>query len=614
MRDEVRPLGLAFAVWTVVLLFSMPASPWEFDEPLFFQGLQRYDPVAHHPPPPGYPVFMGAGKVVRVVMPTDFAALRAISVAASALGFILLALAIRNFSGDAYTGVAGAAIFYFSPAMLVHAALPISDPGAVALLAAALYFASRLSILDFGFWILDSVQSKIQNPESKIGSAWFALFAALAVGWRVQLAIFVVPFFLISVLLMKRWRDRGIALAVFTLTCLAWLIPLAASVGGMEELVKFETGQGRYLAAHDADQSRSGWTPSMIALRFIAHPWGVKLSSLPLLAFAGVGLVAAAKGRRLPIPFTLAGAGYLTFALLVMDPADGVRYAIPFSLVTAFFAATGVITLSRRFAVPSYVFPMLFAAGSLVYVSSILYQRSSAPSPPVRAVEFALRTYPKGAAAVYELPLWPHAMYYLRDFDPRRLDDAMTRFYDRPDVPMFVLADGASLEPGSTSFSWAPSDAYSKLTRNHYRVVSIIPVPPERRFRAVRGVYGAEREVTGLAWRWLAPRAEVKMPPAAARVVTIELMLPVESPIERNEISIFLDGTAVGTHHVERGSVARIDIPLAPGSPVITFQAARSFVPAEVPQSLSRDARRLSVKLLGLSTRAVAAPSAPPGA
>lgn len=588
----MRPLGLAFAAWAVVLLFSMPASPWEFDEPLFFQGLQRYDPVAHHPPPPGYPVFMGAGKVVRAIAPTDFAALRAISIAASLIGFILLALAIRNFSGDVATGVAGAAIFYFSPGMLVHAALPISDPGAVALLAAALYFGSRLS---------------------KMAPLWFAFFAALAVGWRIQFTIFVVPLFLICVILMKRWRDRGVALAVFTVTCLLWLVPLAAAVGGLEELVKFETGQGRYLAAHDADQSRSGWTPSMIALRFIAHPWGVKLSSLPLLAFAAAGFVVAAKRRRLPIAFTLAGAGYIAFALFVMDPADGVRYAIPFSLVTAFFAATGVVMLSRRFAVPSYVLPALFAAGSLVYVSSILYQRSTTPSPPVRAIEFALKNYPKGTAAVYELPLWPHAMYYLRDFDPRRLDDAMARFYDRPDVPMFILADGASLQPGSAAFSWAPSDAYSKLTRNHYRVASIIPVPPERRFRAVRGVYGAEREVTGLAWRWLAPLAEVQLPRAGARVVTIELMLPVESPIERNEISILIDGTAAGTHHVERGSAARIDLALPAGSPVITFRAARSFVPAEVPESLSRDARRLSVKLLSLSTRAAAAPSAPPG-
>ena len=588
MKHELRPLGLAFAAWAAVLFFSMPASPWEFDEPLFFQGLHRYDPVAHHPPPPGYPLFMGAGKLAKAVTGADFTALRAISLTASAIGFLLLALAFRNFTGDVAIGVAGATLFYFSPGLLVHATLPISEPGAIALLAAALYFGSRSS------------------------PGWLALFASLAVGWRIQFTIFVVPMFLIAVLLMKRWRDRGVALAVFTITCLLWLIPLAAAVGGFEELVKFETGQGCYLAAHDADQSRSGWSPAMIALRFIAHPWGVKLSSVPLLLFAGWGLWVAWRRRSLPVAFTLAGAGYIVFALLVMDPADGVRYAIPFSIVTALFAGTGVVTVSRRFGLPLSVLPMLFAAGSLVYVSSLLYQRSTTDSPPVRAIDFALRTYPKGAAAVYELPLWPHATYYLRDFNPRRLDDAMARFYDRPDVPMFILADGASFQPGAKAFSWAPSDAYSKLTRNHYRVASIIPLPPERRFRAIRGIYGAEREVGGLAWRWLAPSAELQIPPGGARTLTIELLLPLESPIEGNEVSIAVDGITSAVHPVDRGAVKTFEIDVPPGSPTLTFTAARSFVPAGVPESLSRDARRLAVKLLGLSTRAAGAPRVKP--
>ena len=63
----------ATAGFLVVLLFAMPASPWEFDEPLFFQALHKYDPVAHHPPPPGYPVFIGVGKVFRLFIPSDFA-------------------------------------------------------------------------------------------------------------------------------------------------------------------------------------------------------------------------------------------------------------------------------------------------------------------------------------------------------------------------------------------------------------------------------------------------------------------------------------------------------------------------------------------------------------
>ncbi|HUP48413.1 MAG TPA: hypothetical protein VNA04_06455 [Thermoanaerobaculia bacterium] len=576
-----RPLLIASALFVVVLLFSMPASPWEFDEPLFLQALHRYDPAAHHPPPPGYPVFIGVGQVVRMVIPSDFHALLAISVVASAIGFVLLALAFRELSGDPATGVTGAVLFYFAPVMLVHASLPISEPGALAFLATALYFGTR---------------------RSSAGSV--AAFSALTVGWRIQFAIFVVPFFLVTVLLMKRWRDRAIALVTFTLVCLAWLIPMAIAVGGFEELVELELGQGRYLAAHDAGQSRGGWTPAMIAARFIAHPWGVKIASVPvLLAAAGGFALAVAARRRAVIPMTIAAAVYLAFALRVMDPADGARYAIPVVLVTAFFAAAGAVRLARRVSIPWYALPLLFCGGSIGYVSSFLVQRSTSPSPPVRAAELALRTYPQNALALYELPLWPHATYYLRDFTPHRVDEGLARFYERPDIPLFLYADGASRDPDATTFAWAPSDAYSKLTRNHYRVASIIPVAPQRRFRAVRGIFSPERRPDGLAWRWFAPEAALQLPRGAPRRVSLRFGLPEDSPIEWNELAVSVDGSPAGSWRVERGRVSVIEIDLPEGAPLLTFTAARSVVPAEVAGTLSRDRRRLSVKMLTLETR-----------
>jgi hypothetical protein len=170
-----RPLLIALAAQVIVLFCAMPASPWEFDEILFYQGLHHYDPLAHHPPPPGYPLFIHVGQLVRLVTPSDLAALVSLSFVASLLGFALLALAFGKLTGDKAAGLAGAMFFYWSPAMLINSTLPMSDAGALGLLAASLYFAS------------------VSRP------ALFALFAALAIGWRPQCAIFVVPFFLCSV-------------------------------------------------------------------------------------------------------------------------------------------------------------------------------------------------------------------------------------------------------------------------------------------------------------------------------------------------------------------------------------------------------------------------------
>ena len=204
----VRSLLLALAVLAVVLFFAKPASPWEFDEFLFFQSIHHYDPVAHHPPPPGYPVFAGAGHVLRWFLPSDFATLVTISFIGSLAAFVMFALAFGRMAGDMTSGIAGAVLLYFSPALLVHSTLPMSEPGALALLAAGVWSAVR------------------PRPATAGGTAAAPLFLALCVGWRPQFAVFVVPFFLTAVVMMRSWRDRLIAMAVFTIVCIAWLIPL----------------------------------------------------------------------------------------------------------------------------------------------------------------------------------------------------------------------------------------------------------------------------------------------------------------------------------------------------------------------------------------------------
>ncbi len=387
----------------------MPASPWEFDEPLFFQALHKYDPVAHHPPPPGYPVFIGVGKVFRLFIPSDFAALVTVSVLASTIAFALLALAFGRIAADPVAGLAGAILFYMSPTLVLHSTLPISEPGALALFAAALYFMPRPFL--------------------------FALFAALTVGWHIQFAIFVVPFFLVAVAMMPRWRERLIALATFTVVCLIWLAPLTIAVGGVDKLMAFETRQAEYLSAQDADQSRTGWTPAGVAARFIAHPWGTKITSVPLLLLAIIGLRRVRKGF---IPLGIGAAIYIAFALWNMDPADGARYGIPFMLCIAFLAGLGAVRFPRPLLIS-----MAFAISSIIYVSSVVSQRTTVTSPPVRAAQYAKQTYAANAVTLYELPLWPHATYYLSDRNPSRIDAglAVTPLEGSPSQ-LLVLADG----------------------------------------------------------------------------------------------------------------------------------------------------------------------------
>ena len=59
--------------------------------------------------------------------------------------------------------------------------------------------------------------------------------------------------------------------------------------------------------------------------------------------------------------------------------------------------------------------------------------------------------FPANAVALYDLALWPHARYYFFDRQPLHINEGLEQFFDRPDVPLFIYADGISHAPGARS-------------------------------------------------------------------------------------------------------------------------------------------------------------------
>src|SRR5207253_5681912 len=83
-----RSIAIALAVVCAVSRFgSMARSLWDWDETLLCLGLRSYNVAQHHPHPPGFPVFIGVAKLVRVVLHDDFRSLQAVSLAAGMLLF-----------------------------------------------------------------------------------------------------------------------------------------------------------------------------------------------------------------------------------------------------------------------------------------------------------------------------------------------------------------------------------------------------------------------------------------------------------------------------------------------------------------------------------------------
>ena len=583
----------ALMAMAILQWFLRPLTLWEFDEPLFMSAIERYEPLVHHPPPPGYPLFIGVGHLVNAVTHDPFFTLVGLSAVSSVVGFLFLFLTFKNLGGDWRAGLVGAALFYLSPAMLVHSTLPISDPPGLMMLSVTLWLASLCRLAP-------STQTMVL----------FAAFASMTVGMRPQLSIAVLPMFFFVVLFwMRTGRYRFFAVAVFTVASLIWLWPLVSAVGGVEPWLRWEADQASYFAEHDADVSRTGRSAAAILLRFVAHPWGPKFLSFPLLLVAGVGVLALVKSRnRLALLMAALSGPYLVFCLFMMDPADGARYALPSVLGFAFLAAMGLMAIANRvrFRPLSLLVAAGFAAGFGWYVAPLIALRASQPSPPVQAAEFARRSFPPETVILYELPLMPHARRLLDDFRTMPIDKGLAQFVDHVDVPLVLFSDGGTEYRQGTTFQWPFTDAYGKLTRNHYRVVSLIPVPATQRYRPVSGVYPMERNIRGEEWRWLEPDAELILPDLGSGQVQITLAIPPTFPHSRTSVEFIVNGRPWKSSVLLRNVPIDFMIPLDRGENRIRIRSEKVFVPAEVKGSLSRDRRKLAVQVLIIEQRGAA--------
>jgi len=285
-----------------------------------------------------------------------------------------------------------------------------------------------------------------------------------------------------------------------------------------------------------------------------------------------------------------------------MDPADAVRYALPSLIGVGLAVAAGFGSLieATQFDLAPSMFVALFAVGSFLYVRPITGIRHRGISPPLQAVGWARGNLPSGSVVLYETSLRPHAEFLMGRFHPLPLERGLQLLANRPDVPLYAFADGGSPEPGAIRFAWPESDAYGKLTRDHYRVVSLVPIPMTRRYLVLKGVYPFERTASGKEWRWLDQHAGLVMSPAPGRHVTMSFYLPPDAPEQSTHVTVRTAGSSNDVL-VRRGQISTVSMPIPAGPVRVDFDSATAYVPASTVGN--RDPRHLSVQLTFLERR-----------
>jgi len=403
----------------LALVFALAHGPFlatsleDIDSVNFALGLRHFDVAEHRPHPPGYPVYVAAGRVAVGVLSTvaqasesalDARALGLLSLIAG-LGAIPLlyriyaCLGADDPSDDAERlavpwrrldlgALGAAAITVSSPLFSYMAVRPMSDlPGLAAALAAQ-------ACLVLAWWRQSPGPDGRVRPAPAVTAASGrmivagALLAGFAVGVRTQTLWFTAP--LLLVVLADR-TGRGVlgaivgSLMTFTIGCLAWGVPLLVASGGLTRyLVALGTQAGEdFMGGEMLYQQPTPRAAAAALLRTFVHPWDSPTLATVVLALAAFGLVQMAMRERRSLTALVAlSAPYLTFHLVFQDTAF-VRYALPIVPVVAFLAMRGVVLASEA-AVP--VVAAVVSVWAMVVAGPVLSAYAATPSPTARVL------------------------------------------------------------------------------------------------------------------------------------------------------------------------------------------------------------------------------------
>jgi hypothetical protein len=421
----VSPRRLLGALALVVGLAHLPflgASLEDIDSVNFALGVRDFDVAEHRPHPPGYPVYIGAAKVVAAATrmlsagsPSSVVEARALAMlsllAAMTLPFALYRMAAglrptRDISPPWQVvetpAVAVAAVTLSVPLVWSLAVRPMSDlPGL------ALALAAQACLVSAWWWqtARPDGDRRLDRDELERSGRMIvlgALLAGVAIGLRSQTLWLTAP--LIAAVLLDR-VGRGVAGAVMGATmtsalgALAWAVPLVVVSGGLQAyLAALGTQAGEDFAGGEMLYVHP--SPRLLAEALIhtfIDPW----ESLPLgivmtaLAVAGAALLLW-RDRRTLMALVVMGGPYLAFHLLFQDTSF-TRYAVPLMPVVVLCAIKGLALVVPRAVLPAAAALSLWG---VAVAAPAVAEYAAVPAPAIRVVELMNREAARTPPAV----------------------------------------------------------------------------------------------------------------------------------------------------------------------------------------------------------------------
>lgn len=612
------PPLLVLAVTLPLYLAFRSVSLDDFDAYSFALALDQFDLALQQPQPPGFPVYIFLGRLLRTAVGDAKAALTLLSALSGvAVALILYGLANSAFSDRPFVGVGAALLVGLSPMGWLTAEKALSDmPG--------------LAFTLLALWLL------WQGREEPTWLGLGSLIAGLSMGLRPQNGL--PTLFLWTALTVRHLMRRRSFIPVaysglpFLLGTLIWLLPIVQRSGGLGPYLTYLVAHSRHV--RQADSLWAIEAAPGVALRtrglafadtFLTHTTGASLSdgwewpdtarALGLALVAGPGLLAANWRRR----ETWLCAGWLALTagqIFLLEALDRPRLMLPLLAPLALLVAYGWARLRRLR--PVAVVPAIAAFALLLQGIPLAAQLASVPAPPAQATAYVAAHYPPAEtlvaaagsfrAAQVEIP--SYRLLYLYTFDAqaaRMLVDSKDWRYlailDRDEWPEEAIttltADGRYVPLEDRSFT-RDSRVHTQHAQVRLQVLTLadqlppqaIALPPggcidiggpgDSRYIG-QGWYRPE-QIGGVAGRW------------AGGTLTTTLRLYIEPTMADVSLSLRALAYPAGqTVTIRAGGQTIAHLALAPLWAEYTVTLPASAIPADSPLLIELTHGRLAI-------------------
>jgi hypothetical protein len=327
---------LAWAAAAVALLVRLPWAAhrlWDHDSVQFALGVEHYDLAAHHPHPPGYPLWIALLKLLAALGIDPLHGMVALAILGGALGAGCIVLVTGRLAASRPAAVFAAALYVFNPLLWFYGELPLIyavEGGVTVLLAWA---ALRMEEGRAPFFIA------------------CALFA-LAGGLRQSTLVLLAPLFLYG--LWRTWKRGRLTPGLFVsgaalggALVLAWLVPLCLAAGGYAAYRRISGEHFKILLPQTSILYGAGWGALAHNVEVLTK-WalqGIVAGAVALLLLWLVTPARIVPGLRaliprLPFLLTWAAPPMLFFALFHITKAGYTLVHLP-ALLAALAVAAG---------------------------------------------------------------------------------------------------------------------------------------------------------------------------------------------------------------------------------------------------------------------------------